>query len=216
MQNSLQLKVCGMRSPENIAGLVELAPDYMGLIFYERSTRFVEAEENLTAFESVPSHIQKVGVFVNATIAYVREKVSSYHLDLVQLHGAESPAYCQELKEAAIKVIKVFSVEGALDLQAISSYEGIVDYFLFDTKTPKHGGSGKTFDWSVLQAYNLPTPYFLSGGLSLENLETLDPAKMPGLIGLDVNSKFETSPGYKNLQLIEALKKLMNDKLQAV
>lgn len=216
MESALQLKVCGMRSPENLDGLFKLSPDYVGLIFYERSSRFVEAEENREAFLSVPAEIKKVGVFVNASVEYVKEKITTYQLHLVQLHGSESPEFCRSLQGSGVDLIKVFSVMDSLDMETIRAYEGLVDYFLFDTKTPQHGGSGKTFDWRALQAYDLKTPYFLSGGLSLDNIASLDPSTMPGLVGIDVNSKFETSPGHKNLQQIASLKQLMINNFQAV
>lgn len=205
--DKLLLKVCGMRDPENIAGLVKLSPDLMGFIFYPGSRRYVRKMENAEVIRSVPFSVATVGVFVNEPLEQLLEAVVEYNLDYVQLHGGENPGYCRVLAEKGIKVIKVFSVEDRSDLAGLKDFEDHVVYFLFDTKTAAYGGSGKTFDWSILQDYDLKTPYFLSGGIGLEELETIDRSRFPGLVGLDVNSRFESEPGLKNLVEVE---KLMN------
>ncbi|MGB3464163.1 MAG: phosphoribosylanthranilate isomerase [Cyclobacteriaceae bacterium] len=209
MEN-LSLKVCGMREPDNIAGLVKIAPDFIGLIFYPKSARYVRNLDNREAIASIPEHINRVGVFVNDTLESVIKTVDDYQLDYVQLHGGESTEYCRSLKSQGIKIIKVFSVQDKLNMQLLKTFEGEVDYYLFDTKTSTYGGSGKTFDWSILKDYEMNTPYFLSGGIGLDELKKLDRSQFPKLVGLDVNSKFEDNPGHKNLERVEILKKIIS------
>ncbi len=199
-----------MRNPENIRELITLSPDYMGLIFYQKSTRYVEKEDNLSIINSIPGEIKKVGVFVKEEIGKLIEKVKAYQLDYVQLHGGESLAYCQKLKEHGIKIIKVFSVEDSLPVLEIKDFEGVVNYFLFDTKTPLYGGSGKTFDWDILFKYPFKTPYFLSGGIGTEEFRQIKLSDFPGLVAIDINSKVEIKPGFKDIAQIKEVKQIIS------
>ena len=162
----MKIKVCGMRSPENILELGQLPVDMMGLIFYEKSPRYV-SQPNLPELP-----IERVGVFVNAEIDFILEKVSQYRLSKVQLHGNESPDFCRELNEV-LPVIKAFSIGNVQDMEQVTAYEGASSYFLFDTRTAQYGGSGEKFDWRILEAYTGSTPFLLSGGISIEDIETL-------------------------------------------
>ncbi|MDR2843153.1 MAG: phosphoribosylanthranilate isomerase [Candidatus Symbiothrix sp.] len=193
-----------MKSLENIAEIARLPIDMMGLIFYEKSPRYAG---NLPpeALKPLPASIRKVGVFVNASKETILEKVQPYDLQMVQLHGQETPALCSELRATGIEVIKAFPVAEAADFQLALNYEAACDYFLFDTKTPQYGGSGKQFDWKILSAYTGKTPFFLSGGIGLEDLETIKHLKHPLLYAIDLNSRFETAPGVKDINKLKQL-----------
>jgi indole-3-glycerol phosphate synthase len=207
------LKVCGMKDPENIRALASLPVDMIGLIFYEKSPRYAGELDSETV-RDLPASIQKTGVFVNASQEYILAKIKAYGLQLIQLHGNESPAFCQDLKSGGIKVIKAFSIREAGDLTATALYENTCNYFLFDTKTSQFGGSGKKFDWEILSFYTGKTPFFLSGGIGAEDTDAIRQIKHPLLYALDLNSKFETKPGLKNIeQLREFVMKMINNKL---
>lgn len=203
--NQIKLKVCGLR--DNISDVVAMQPDYVGFIFYNKSPRFVGEDFPMPAIEQ--PYIKKTGVFVNESLDFICQTLRKYHLDFAQLHGSESPQYCLELKNKGIKIIKAFQVHVTFDFDRLKDYEPVVDYFLFDTRTKQYGGSGKTFDWKILNKYSMNKKYFLSGGLSLDNIGDIAELDLSKIHALDVNSKFEISPGLKN---IEMLKKL-NDKL---
>ncbi|WP_306110230.1 barstar family protein [Roseivirga thermotolerans] len=205
--SDLKLKVCGMRESHNIGQLLELRPDFMGFIFFERSKRFAPDldKELLLGF---PETTKKVGVFVNAPIQQVKEKVRQYKLDYVQLHGDESVEYVGELFAIGIKVIKVFSVGDKFDFDRLKPYKGLVDFFLFDTKGKERGGNGVVFNWEVLNDYSYDVPYFLSGGIDLENLEDIAHIKVQPY-AIDVNSKFELEPGLKDIVQVKMLKEIL-------
>lgn len=208
-----------MRETENILDVANLQPDYMGLIFYERSPRFVE-----NSIPELSSDIKRTGVFVNATIDFILIKAHDYKLKAIQLHGEESSEFCKELKSALnkeIEIIKVFSIKESFNFEELASYEGIVDFFLFDTKGKNKGGNGTVFNWNVLKEYPSQTPFFLSGGIGLEEIEEikslhtyfLKDNRSDLLYAVDVNSKFEISPGNKNVeQLFEFQKQLQQIK----
>ncbi len=192
-----------MREKENIKGLLALSPDFIGFIFYEKSLRFA-GDLEVSFAKSVHEPIQKVGVFVNASMDYMLEKANTFSLKVIQLHGDESRETVYELKKRGFTVIKVFRVMDELPGDLLNFKEA--DYFLFDTKAKEYGGTGHQFNWSILEEYDLSTPYLLSGGISLCDLGELKKRNLPGMIGIDVNSKFEIDPGVKNLKLIEKLK----------
>jgi indole-3-glycerol phosphate synthase len=195
---SPKIKVCGMKYPENIRALAALPIDMIGLIFYEESPRYI-GDLDRKELESIPPSIQKTGVFVNESKEYILSKMKEYDLQMIQLHGDESPAFCQELKSGAIKIIKAFPINKAEDLRASFFYENTCDYFLFDTKTSQFGGSGKKFDWEILSSYRGKTPFFLSGGIDAEDVEAIRQLHHPLLYAIDLNSKFETEPGRKDI-----------------
>ena len=206
----MKLKVCGMREAENISQLLELQPDYMGMIFYSKSSRNV-ADESHAAYVRQLSAVKKVGVFVNAELAFMLAKIRDFGLDLIQLHGSESPAICQQLMNTGCKLIKVFSVGDGFDFVQLKPYEPYVDYFLFDTKGKLPGGNGVVFNWEILKDYPSDIPFFLSGGIGLENVAEISQDKFPKLHAIDVNSRFELSPALKDIELLSQLKKIMQD-----
>ena len=209
-------------NPEEVA---ILQPDYLGFIFWEPSSRYFSGD-----MPKLSDSIKKTGVFVDASLEEVLEKTLQYQLNAVQLHGKESAAYCKELKEGFLSfrapsinlkeskenmvstalemtkpdIIKVFSIKDDFDFSILEDYEEVCDYFLFDTKGKLPGGNGHTFDWSVLEKYPSNKPYFLSGGIGLENLqelkEFLNSTASKKCFAIDVNSKFEAAPGLKNIE----------------
>ena len=191
-----------MKYPKNILEVSQLLPDYLGFIFFEKSSRFFDGKIPL-----IPESIKKVGVFVNATYEEVISKIKKYKLDLIQLHGNESPEFCLKFKDFEIKIIKVFSVDDDFNFQIIEKYEPVCDYFLFDTKGQLHGGNGVTFNWQILEKYKSKKPLFLSGGIGIGEISKIKTLNLP-IFAIDVNSKFETEPGLKNIELLNTLKDL--------
>ncbi len=194
----MKIKICGMKYPENIIEVATLLPDYMGFIFWEKSTRFFDG-----VIPDLPISIKKTGVFVNATQEEILEKVIKYNLQAIQLHGQESIEFCIALKEKInnrVEIIKVFSVIDTFDFEVLKPFESVCDYFLFDTKGKLPGGNGTTFNWKVLEKYTSKTPFFLSGGIGIEELQTVNEILKTNLPihALDLNSKFETEPALKN------------------
>ncbi len=200
---NLKIKICGMRTPSNVLEVAQLPVDYMGFIFYEKSKRCIT--KNVSTQNK---NIQRVGVFVNETLEVIKDKILDHQLDLVQLHGDESPDFCKEINTLYVDVIKVFSVDDAFDFKKTKPYEPYCDYFLFDTKGKDRGGNGVTFNWSILEKYQGLRPFFLSGGIAPESIDELQNLKHEKLYALDLNSKFEDQPALKN---IEKLKKFIDD-----
>ncbi len=198
---TIAIKICGMRDKENIAQVSLLGPQYMGFICYEKSPRFVGNE--FTIPEGLSSSIKKVGVFVNESDKVITSKVKSIGFDFVQLHGDEEPRSCLELKGSGLKIIKAFSVDDDFDFSRTKPYKEAVEYFLFDTKGMYYGGNARSFNWSVLQKYDQEVPFFLSGGLSPENVIALGDVMEMNLHALDFNSGVELSPGVKNLEKVK-------------
>ena len=195
---NIKLKICGMKHAANIAAVAALEPDYLGFIFYAKSPRFIN-EISSEVIKYVPSSIKTTGVFVNEDLAVVKAYVIKYNLKAVQLHGNEKIAFCKALKETGVVVIKAFGIDAHFDFDQLEAYQDVVDYFLFDTQTATHGGSGKVFDWKLLSNYHLQKPYFLSGGIGLEHASAIKEIKDPRLYAIDVNSKFEIEPGLKDV-----------------
>jgi len=201
----MKIKVCGMKYPDNISAVAALQPDYMGFIFYPQSPRYAgeiekyigETEKNLEKIA-----VFKTGVFVNENEGKVKKLIGKCHLDAIQLHGSESPQFCGLFK-GKVTVIKAFGIDEHFDFATLEPYDGKVDYFLFDTKTSQHGGSGQSFDWSLLDQYKLDIPFFLSGGLSPENIEEVKSIDHPQFYGVDLNSKFEIEPGLKDIDKLK-------------
>ena len=200
LRKKMKLKVCGMRDSDNIQELMEVKPDFMGMIFYPKSSRYVEE------LPQTDLDVATVGVFVNESTEVIQEKSKKFGFQMVQLHGSESVEQAEELKLLGFKVIKVFGVMDQLPLEEMKPYESTVDYFLFDTKTSQHGGSGQKFDWSILESYDLDKPFFLSGGIDLEDLESIKALNIPQLYAVDINSRFERAPAVKDIQKIKSFK----------
>ncbi|MBJ6117899.1 phosphoribosylanthranilate isomerase [Pontibacter sp. BT310] len=200
----MKVKVCGMRDPENLRQIAALRPDYLGFIFYKGSKRYCDGTITPELLAELPATIKKVGVFVNEATETIVEIARKFKLDLIQLHGHESPKQCQEIKNAGFEVIKAFSVDDRFVFENTLLYERSCDYFLFDTKGDSHGGNGIPFDWELIKNYLSPTPYFLSGGLNLENIKNLEKVR-PKPFAIDVNSGFELEPGLKDVEEVKLL-----------
>ena len=195
-----------MREPDNLRAVAALQPDFLGLIFYRKSPRYISPQdaENLPDFFG----ISRVGVFVNETVETMLQITRSAKLFALQLHGDESPKICAKLKKVRPepKLIKVFSVGEGFDGSQLAAYESVCDYFLFDTQTKKYGGSGESFDWNILRTFPIRLPFFLSGGIGVENIQSaIDSCKGLPLYGIDLNSKVEISPGVKSPQMIKKI-----------
>lgn len=206
----MKLKICGMKYTDNILEVGSLLPDYMGFIFWEKSARYFD--ETLPI---LPKTIKKTGVFVNASQDDILEKVTKYDLQAVQLHGHESVAFCQELKNTltnTIEIIKVFSVDSEFDFNQLEPFETVCDYFLFDTKGKLPGGNGTTFDWKVLEEYPSQKPFFLSGGIGLDEIDLVKQILKTDLpiYAIDVNSKFEIEAGLKDKEKLDRFKQKIN------
>ncbi|GHU94997.1 N-(5'-phosphoribosyl)anthranilate isomerase [Bacteroidia bacterium] len=169
----------------------------MGFIFYEKSARYAQ-QWPIQNLDFVPPSIKKIGVFVNESVENILDIVRQYHLDGVQLHGNENPEMCGYLKAKKMLCIKSFGIAHPDDFAAANGYEPHTDYFLFDTKTPAHGGSGQKFDWGILQSYRGTKPFFLSGGIAPDDAADILQIQHPCLFGVDINSGFETAPAIKN------------------
>lgn len=209
-----ELKICGLNDAENIRAVVKLRPDFIGFVFFDGSSRNAKGKIIHELAISVPAEIRKVGVFVNDSIDRIINYIGMYNLDYVQLHGTEDPAYCREL-ENYCGIIKAFGVDEDFDFERTRPYEACCDKFLFDTKTPAHGGSGRAFNWEVLDRYKGSVPFFLSGGIGTENIEEIFMKKMhPLLFALDVNSKAEISPGIKDIHKLIIIKNRLNNEIR--
>lgn len=196
-----------MRQFQNIEQLVELPIDYMGMIFYEKSPRFLEKHGAIEIPDT--KNIQRVGVFVNATKAYLLEMKDKYQLNIAQLHGDETPDFCNEIA-ALIPVAKAFRVSEGFDFEQCKAYTTSAEFFIFDTKAKAYGGTGKKFDWSILNHYKGKTPFLLSGGIRLADVPDIQAFSHPQRIGVDVNSGFETEPALKNIKELNEFVKQLN------
>jgi phosphoribosylanthranilate isomerase len=203
MTGTIKIKICGMRDPENIREVAACAPDFMGFIFYPESVRFVG--NDFTMPEDFPEEIERVGVFVQETTETIAELANRHNLGFIQLHGGESAVQCAELKNKGLKIIKVFSVDDEFDFSTVKDFVPVTDYFLFDTKSTAYGGSGKTFNWSLLGNYRENKPFFLSGGLTVLNCKSALHHANKNLAGLDFNSGVESKPGLKNRELVKEI-----------
>lgn len=189
-----------MREPENIQAIANLNPDFLGFIFYPNSKRFVDID-NFLNIETDYLGINKVAVFVNESVKNIIRIATLGNFKYIQLHGDETPEFCEQLKYLDFKVIKAFGIDDQFNFQELNVYENVVDYFLFDTKTNDYGGSGKKFDWNLLHQYTLTVPIFLSGGLDIDDFSAIHQLaqKLP-IYALDFNSKLEDKPALKNIE----------------
>lgn len=213
LQSQIKLKVCGLTKLNQIQELIYLNVDFLGFIFYEKSPRFVLNHLSFDEIKSI-NHKGKVGVFVNETVEKIIEISEKAGLNLIQLHGDEDENFVFRLRQRLskdVKIIKVFRIGETFNFQ-LSIFNPNVDYFLFDTDSQSFGGTGQTFDWNILNNLEIPKPYFLSGGISLENFENIKDLNQKPL-ALDINSKFEAEPGIKDLEKVKKIKTLLQDEL---
>jgi len=205
----MKLKICGMKDQKNTNSISELQPDFLGFIFWKDSIRFCEE-----IIENIPNDILKVGVFVDADYNDIVDKVIAHNLNFVQLHGNESPDFCTEIRKTNIKVIKSITISNEFNFKELNYNKNCVDYFIFDTKGELPGGNGTTFDWEVLNDYNEDIPFFLSGGISLEEWPKLEKflqsKAAKNCFAIDINSQFEDEPGIKNKQKIKKFQEKLN------
>lgn len=219
------VKVCGLRDGQNIKDVVSAGADWIGMIFYPKSPRYVTM---------IPTHagiipdrassdsidyidmVKRVGVFVDDMAQNIITRVVNYRLDMVQLHGHETPTLIRNLRSTidpdlhkGIKFIKAISIASSDDFKQCSQYEGVADYFLFDTRCDTMGGSGRQFDWSVLDSYRGNTPFLLSGGIGPDDAEAVKTVSHPRMAGVDLNSRFETAPAIKDAEAIKKFIKLL-------
>jgi phosphoribosylanthranilate isomerase len=203
----MKLKICGMKYPNNIQEVSTLLPDYMGFIFWKKSARYFDG-----VIPNIPQSIKKVGVFVDESLDFIIEKIEKHNLQAVQLHGHESALFCSQLKSEGVEIIKVFSADANFDFSVLKEYEKVCNYFLFDTKGKLPGGNGTTFDWQILKKYPSQKPFFLSGGIGIEEIKELEKIKELNLpiYAIDINSKFEIEPGLKNIDQLKKVQTLLH------
>jgi len=194
----IKVKVCGLTDPSNVKEIMEAKPDFMGFIFYPGSPRYVGEYPEITLFDQVPSRIKKTGVFLNEDNQKIVVLANRFGLDIVQLHGNESPVACFELKSSGLSVIKSFNIDMEFGFDLLDRYAPCCDYFLFDSKSEAAGGSGRKFNWEKLEEYAKGKPFFLSGGIGPEDTELLNSVNNKYLFAVDINSLFETAPGIKD------------------
>ena len=196
------LKVCGMRERDNIEDVLELQPAWMGFIFEPSSPRYFPRAANPASLFGLTGRVKKVGVFVNEDEEVMLSFQQQHALDYIQLHGHESVETCRQLKQAGIKIIKAFRINEAVDFSIVDSYTPYVDSFLFDASGPLFGGNGTVFNWQLLKQHRFNKPFLLSGGIGPDSVNQLLAFEHPEVIGVDVNSKFETAPGVKDAKAL--------------
>ncbi len=204
-----------MKYPENIQEVAAQRPDYMGFIFYEKSKRFVGEELDPEVLQKIDPSVIKAGVFVNHPTAYIEQKVADYGLGLIQLHGDESVEQCAELKSRGYTLVKVFQADDAFDFSTTRPFKKYADYFLFDTKSDGYGGTGRKFDWNIFRKYDNEIPVFLSGGLDLDSIEEIKKINYLNIHALDINSKFETAPGRKDVGNVKLFMDRIRDEIRS-
>lgn len=202
----MRVKVCGMTQPDQVEALADQGVTFAGFIFYPKSPRYVFKHMNITQIRKV-NNINKVGVFVNATIEEVLHLVDECRLSMVQLHGDEPPKYCEKIADY-VSVVKAFRLSDNDSVEwMIRPYMDVCDMFMFDTMGAGYGGTGKKFDWSVLKNSTVGKPFFLSGGIDPGDEESLKAfAREPvakALFAIDINSKFEVAPGVKDMEKVK-------------
>ena len=200
----MKFKICGMRDSENIKAISVLTPDYMGFVFWAVSSRYVD-----NGTPRLPNYIKKTGVFVNASLDYIENIITEHQLQAVQLHGNETPEYCNLVNRFEVEIIKAFSIQDSFNFKKLKLYENYCDFYLFDTKGELPGGNGYSFDWKILKNYQSNKPFFLSGGIGLEHIKEIHSLLKTNLpiYAIDVNSKFESEPGLKKIDVLTQFKK---------
>ncbi len=205
----IKIKVCGLTSPENIREISETGIDFAGFIFYPESKRFVGHKPDVSLFNNVPESVTRVGVFVNEIPARIMDISIISGLPIVQLHGDEDPDYCKAIRSSGLKVIKAFRIASEINMEYLNIFNDVCDYFLFDTASESYGGSGRKFDWRILNGLRIEKPFFLGGGIGPEDTEELEKIENPMFFAVDINSRFEIKPGIKDAEKIkDFIKKL--------
>ncbi len=200
----MNTKVCGITQLKQLQQLDGLDIDFAGLIFYKDSPRYVGDKIAKEDLKNSDFDLKKVGVFVNSNYDEIMQVVEDYGLDVVQLHGDESPDLCEELSED-VEVIKAFKVSDSkvsID-EMVADYDEVCDYYLFDTASSDvEGGTGKQFDWKLLSKAKIEKPFFLSGGIGVDDIAKVKAFKHPDYYAVDINSKVEKEPGVKDMALV--------------
>lgn len=195
------IKVCGMREPHNIRAVEEAGADWMGFIFYPGSPRYVDKRP-----EYMPRRAKRVGVFVDAAAGEIAERTAEFGLHAVQLHGHESHGFCPSVRRMlpdGTLLIKALHISCTDDMERAAEYENACDYLLFETPSRTYGGSGRMFDWSLLDSYRGTLPFILSGGIGPDSADALADLNHPRWAGIDLNSRFETAPAVKDAALVK-------------
>lgn len=204
----MKIKVCGVTTTGQLEELDKMGIDYAGLIFYEKSPRYALSKLRSKAVAGLTLQLHKVGVFVNASENDIMTQIELYELDYVQLHGSETPTFCNHISNH-VKVIKAFRIDeqnSHIDWM-VKPYEEVCDFYLFDKGSAGiYGGTGKKFDWHLLEKATIGKNFFLSGGIGPEDAEAVKKFEHPYFYGVDINSKFEIEPGIKNIKLVEEFK----------
>jgi phosphoribosylanthranilate isomerase len=200
----IKVKICGMRDPLNIEAVTDAGPDYLGFIFYPGSARFVGTNPDESLFNKVKAGVKKVGVFVNEKPEKVIEIARHYALEVVQLHGSEPITDCKFIRSAGFKVIKAFGIDDSFNFIKLVPYLSVCEYFLFDKKSDRHGGSGLKFNWDILFKYDFQIPFFLSGGIGPKDIKTIKSLNHSALYAVDINSGFEITAGIKDTEKVKA------------
>ena len=200
----MNIKVCGITEMKQLQQLDGLDIDFAGMIFYKDSPRYIGGKLNAKDIKKADFDLKKTGVFVNPEMIEVLDAIDEYGLEVVQLHGDETPEMCEDLS-SEVEVIKAFRIKGDEDIdKLVAPYDAVCDYYLFDTGGLKEsfGGTGQQFDWSILARAKIEKPFFLSGGIGVEDAARVKAFKHPDMFGVDINSKFEVSPGVKDMKLL--------------
>jgi phosphoribosylanthranilate isomerase len=208
----MKVKVCGLKNRENIREIVSCKPDFLGFIFYPPSPRYVGERFDVRLMRSIPPYINKTGVFVNQDYETIVRLVEQYGLHFVQLHGDEDVSFAAALKAKRIAIIKAFRVDENFDFNNTEPFLSSCEYFLFDTKSESYGGNGKKFNWQVLQRFSYKKPFFLSGGIAPGDADSIVALQHPSLLGVDLNSGFEISPGFKDVFKVNEFIKIIKTK----
>lgn len=210
----IRVKVCGLNDPLNVKKLAETKPDFMGFVFYPGSPRYVGDVPEMVLFHNVPPGIKRIGVFLNESNQKILDLSIRTGLEMIQLHGKESPVSCLQLKTSGLTIIKAFSIETDFSFESLRQYMPVCDYFLFDTRSEKPGGSGRKFNWWKLEEYSLDKPFFLSGGIGYEDSGAIRSISNRGLFAIDINSRFEISPGIKDVEKVKTFINAIKDEQQ--
>lgn len=198
-----RVKVCGLTDTHNALQVANAGADFAGFIFYSLSKRFVGVNPEEQLFRNIPADVKKVGVFVDESGEKIVETAKKYRLDLVQLHGRENAGFCHDIRKKGIPVMKAFGIGEDFDFNHLNIYKESCDFFLFDTQTILHGGSGIKFRWERLSEYKLDIPFFLGGGIGPLDVQKVKSINHPGFFAADINSRFETAPGMKDIDTVK-------------